>query len=47
MHSWNRLTPDRLDFRTAAEAIVLAAEQGRAAGYADRLYDSFAWRRIV
>jgi hypothetical protein len=47
VRSWEELTPDRLDYRAAAEALVSAAGNCRADAYADRLYDNFAWRRIL
>jgi hypothetical protein len=45
--SWRRLDPEGLTFREAAEAIVLAAEAGRARRFADRVYENFAWRGIL
>jgi hypothetical protein len=45
--SWEELTPDRLDFRAAAAAMITASERCRAEAYADRLRDNFAWRRII
>jgi hypothetical protein len=45
--SWRELHPDWLTYRAAAAALVRAAEGGRGGRFADRIYDSFAWREIL
>ena len=45
-HSWSNLDADRFSFRDAAEAVVQAAAAGRARRFADRIFESFAWRQF-
>jgi hypothetical protein len=45
--SWTELDPDRLDYRTAAEAMIFSAEAGRGGAFADSIFDNFAWREIL
>ncbi|MER9236954.1 hypothetical protein NKI56_34040 [Mesorhizobium sp. M0622] len=46
VRSWEELDPHALDYREAAEAMVVACESGRAHRFADSLVDNFAWREI-
>lgn len=45
--SWEELQPETLDYRQAAEAMIWAAEGGRASRFAGSLVDNFAWREIL
>jgi hypothetical protein len=45
--SWPHLAPDTLRFGEAAEAIVFAAEAGRARRFADIVAACFAWRGVL
>jgi hypothetical protein len=47
VRSWSVLEPDTLRYRDAAEAMILAAESGRARPFADRVAECFAWRGIL
>jgi hypothetical protein len=47
VRSWEELEPESLDFRWAAEAMILAAESGRASRFAGSVIDNFAWREIL
>ena len=47
IRSWSALDPDALSYREAAEAIIRAAENGRARRFADSIEDVFAWRGIL
>jgi hypothetical protein len=42
--SWRLLDPDDFSFADAREALIAAAQAGRARRYADRIADNFAWR---
>ncbi|TIL39997.1 MAG: hypothetical protein E5Y79_29555 [Mesorhizobium sp.] len=46
VRSWELLDPHTLDYREAAEAMIVAAESGRASRFVDSLVDNFAWREI-
>jgi len=47
VRSWVDLTPDTLDYREAAWAMVTAAETGRARRFAGSVVDNFTWRGIL
>jgi hypothetical protein len=47
VRSWEELEPETLDFRWAAEAMIMAAESGRANRFAGSVIDNFAWREIL
>jgi hypothetical protein len=47
VRSWEELEPETLDFRWAAEAMIVAAENGRASRFAGSVIDNFAWREIL
>ena len=47
VRSWEELEPETLDFRQAAEAMIVAAEDGRASRFAGSVIDNFAWREIL
>lgn len=47
VNSWERLTPDTLGYRAAAEAMIAAAEAGRARRFADGIEACFRWREIL
>jgi hypothetical protein len=47
VRSWAHLDPAQLDFHEAAEAMIVAAESGRAAPFAYTIYDNFMWREIL
>lgn len=46
VRSWEELEPHELDYRRAAEAMVAAAESGRASRFASSFIDNFVWREI-
>jgi hypothetical protein len=46
VRSWARLDPSTLDYRAAVDAMILAAEAGRARRFAGSVQDNFAWRGI-
>jgi hypothetical protein len=45
--SWSYINPSGLVLSTVASAIVFAAERGRAARFAELVYDNFKWRQII
>lgn len=47
VRSWEDLEPHTLDYYGAAEAMILAAENGRASRFAGSIADNFAWREIL
>lgn len=47
VRSWRSLDPDTMDYRDAAEAMIAAAEGGRARRFADRLEACFQWRGVL
>ena len=47
VNSWDMLDPAALTYRDAAEALVLAAENGRAQRFADSVEEVFIWRGIL
>jgi hypothetical protein len=47
VRSWTNLTPDTLDYREAALALISAAETGRLSRFAASVADNFAWRGIL
>lgn len=47
LRSWRRLSPENFSLGEAAEALIAAAEDGRAKRFADRIDDNFAWRGIL
>lgn len=47
VRSWEELEPENLDYRWAAEAMIVAAETGRASRFAGSVVDNFAWRGIL
>lgn len=47
VRSWEELEPHSLTFQEAAEALIVAAESGRARRFASSVIDNFAWREIL
>jgi hypothetical protein len=47
VRSWEGLEPHMLDYRVAAEAMIAAAETGRASRFTGSVIDNFAWREIL
>jgi hypothetical protein len=47
IRSWSTLDPDGLSYGDAAEALVRAAEEGRARRFAGSIDEVFAWRGIL
>jgi hypothetical protein len=47
VRSWDELEPHALDYRAAAEAMIAAAETGRANRFVGSVVDNFAWREIL
>ncbi len=47
VRSWEELDPETLDYRWAAEAMIVAAEEGRCGRFAGSIIDNFAWRGIL
>ncbi|WP_353646876.1 hypothetical protein [Mesorhizobium sp. WSM2239] len=47
VRSWVELEPETLDYRRAAEAMIVAAESGRGSRFAGSVIDNFAWREIL
>lgn len=47
VRSWDELEPHTLDYRGAAEAMIHAAETGRANRFVHSIADNFAWREIL
>jgi hypothetical protein len=47
VRSWQELDPDTLDYPAAAEAMITAAQKGRAPQFAGTVSDNFAWRQIL
>ena len=47
VRSWTDLTPDTLDYREAALAMITAAEAGRVSRFAASVADNFTWRGIL
>lgn len=47
VRSWEELEPHALAYREAAEAMITAAETGRASRFAGAVADNFAWREIL
>jgi hypothetical protein len=45
--SWEELEPHTLTFQEAAEALIAAAESGRARRFASSIIDNFAWREVL
>ncbi len=47
VRSWEELDPETLDYRWAAEAMIVAAEEGRCGRFVGSIIDNFAWRGIL
>jgi hypothetical protein len=47
VRSWEELEPHSITFQEAAEALIAAAESGRARRFASTVIDNFAWREIL
>ncbi|WP_353000610.1 hypothetical protein [Mesorhizobium sp. M0808] len=47
VRSWEELEPHSITFQEAAEALIAAAESGRARRFASSVIDNFAWREIL
>jgi hypothetical protein len=47
VRSWEELEPHMLDYRGAAEAMIVAAESGRASRFTGTVIDNFTWREIL
>ncbi|WP_413468466.1 hypothetical protein [Mesorhizobium muleiense] len=47
VRSWEELEPHTIDYGRAAEAMIVAAESGRASRFTGSVIDNFAWREIL